>query len=183
MAGRFDQAFQRVDRVELSVCRYLNRSSGFASISRLFRTISWLGDGWFWYALIALLPLIYRDRGWAAAVHMALTGTVGLIIYKGIKSRAVRERPFVTHSVIHCASAPLDRYSFPSGHTLHAVSFTIVMAGHFPEWALLLSFFTVLVALSRVILGLHYPTDVAAGALLGGSVGLLSLHGGLAIGA
>jgi membrane-associated phospholipid phosphatase len=86
-----------------------------------------------------------------------------------------RGRPYITHSAIECASEPLDRYSFPSGHTLHAVCFTLLAVAHFPVLAGPLVVLTVLIALSRVILGLHYPTDVAAGAVLGGSLGIGSL--------
>ena len=70
---------------------------------------------------------------------------------------------------------PLDRYSFPSGHTLHAVSFTTIALAHFPELAIVLVPFALLVAVSRVVLGLHYPTDVAAGAVLGATLATIGL--------
>ena len=97
-------------------------------------------------------------------------------MYKLIKNRAVRERPYITHDVIECASAPLDRYSFPSGHTLHAVCFTVMLSSYFPAWAGALAVVALLIALSRVILGLHYPTDVAAGAVLGALLGVSSVQ-------
>jgi undecaprenyl-diphosphatase len=69
----------------------------------------------------------------------------------------------------------LDLYSFPSGHTLHAVSFTILAVASFPGLAWLCVPFATLVAMSRVVLGLHYPSDVAAGALLGAALAALSM--------
>jgi len=175
MAWRMAAAFERFDQAELRFCRYLNRSSGSASTRQLFSAVSWLGDGWAWYALILSLPWLYGAEAWLPAAHMVVTGAVGVLAYKLIKTRAVRERPYITHSAIHCVSAPLDRYSFPSGHTLHAISFTLLMANYYPEWTAVLAGFALLVALSRVVLGLHYPTDVAAGALLGGTIGMASL--------
>jgi undecaprenyl-diphosphatase len=173
---RLESAFQRIDQAELKVCRYLNQPSAFTAVRGLFAGISWLGNGWFWYASIAVLPLLYGAEGWPVVGQLVATGAVGVLLYKWVKERAVRERPFITHSGISCAAAPLDRYSFPSGHTLHAVSFTLLIAHYFPEWAGILLAFTVLVALSRVVLGLHYPTDVAAGALLGGGIAGVSLR-------
>jgi undecaprenyl-diphosphatase len=175
MDRRVAMAFARFDAAELKFCRYLNRSSRSSAIRQLFRAVSWLGDGWIWYAVIAFLPLAYGLEGLAAALHLAATGAVGVLIYKLIKNHAVRERPYITHSAIECASAPLDRYSFPSGHTLHAVSFTLLLTAYFPEATAASAAFAALIALSRVILGLHYPTDVAAGAALGGLIGFGSL--------
>lgn len=169
-------AFQRFDRAELELCRLLNRSSRLATVRGAFGLVSWLGNGWLWYAAIAALPVVQGEPGWTAAAHAVFTGAIGVVVYKTIKNRAVRERPFITHTVIHCAAAPLDRYSFPSGHTLHAVSFTVLLTHYVPEWFGALAAFAVLVGLSRVVLGLHYPSDVVAGAAIGGGLAALSLQ-------
>lgn len=176
MQRRVAVTLQRFEQVDLKLCRCLNRSMDFPSVRQFFRGIGWLGNGWLWYALIACLPWLYGRSGTFTAMQMLATGFAGVVFYKMIKQRAVRERPFVTHSTtIYCASVPMDRYSFPSGHTLHAVSFTLLMAHAFPEWAVPLAAFTGLVALSRIVLGLHYPTDVAAGAILGAGLAALSV--------
>jgi len=144
-------------------------------VRQLFRAVSWLGDGWIWYGLLVALPLIHGAQGGIAALHMGLTAVAGYGLYKLVKTRAVRERPYITHSAIQCVSVPLDRYSFPSGHTMHAISFTLLFAAYFPAWTGALAGLAFLIALSRVVLGLHYPTDVAAGALLGGALAMVSL--------
>ena len=71
--------------------------------------------------------------------------------------------------------APLDEFSFPSGHTLHAVAFTLVTLAYFPLLAWLLIPFSAGVAASRVALGLHYPSDVAAATVLGGVLAAVSI--------
>ena len=136
--------------------------------------MSRLGDGGVWYVLM-LAFAASGERGGVIAAQMALTGLVALGLYKSLKQRFVRERPYLRHPGIELGAAPLDLYSFPSGHTLHAACFTIVATAHVPELVVLLGPFTVLVALSRVVLGLHYPTDVVAGALLGAGVASVSL--------
>ena len=77
--------------------------------------------------------------------------------------------------LIAVAGAPLDRYSFPSGHTLHAVSFAWQVSAHFPELGWVLIPLAALIAGSRVVLGLHYPTDVLVGGLIGASLAELGL--------
>jgi undecaprenyl-diphosphatase len=169
-ASGFNTFMARVDAAEYSICRKLNRGASFAVPRRLFQIASRLGDGIIWYVLLALLPLLYGAIAIKPAVVMALTGVLGVALYKLLKRVFVRERPFITHSTIDLAMAPLDRYSFPSGHTLHAVSFAMQATMHFPELGWVLVPLAALIASSRVVLGLHYPTDVLAGAAIGASL-------------
>ena len=71
--------------------------------------------------------------------------------------------------------APLDEFSFPSGHTLHAVAFTLVALTYYPLLAWLLIPFSASVAASRVVLGLHYPSDVLAATVIGSTLAGTSL--------
>jgi undecaprenyl-diphosphatase len=157
----------RIDAAEYGICRRLNRGAANSSLRTLFKVASRLGDGVIWYAMLALLPVLYGSAAVRPVIIMALTGILGVGLYKALKRVFVRERPFITHSSISLAMAPLDRYSFPSGHTLHAVSFTWQAVAVFPELGWVLVPLAALIAGSRVVLGLHYPTDVFAGAMIG----------------
>lgn len=170
MVTRPEGMFQRVDAFEQHLCRRLNRGCHRPAVRDLFRVVSRLGDGVFWYLVLLLVPVVYGEAGLVPAVQMLVMALVGIGVYKLLKSQLVRERPYITFDGILAGTPPLDRYSFPSGHTLHAVCFTAIATWHFPELAWLLVPFTALVAASRVVLGLHYPSDVLAGAALGAAL-------------
>ena len=144
-------------------------------ISRFFAAISRLGNGVFWYVLMLMLPLIYGTEAVPVVAHMMFAGLTCLLIYRKLKSTTARARPYSFNTDILQNVAALDQFSFPSGHTLHAVNFTLILLHYYPEWALLLVPFSFLVALSRVVLGLHYPSDVLIGVGLGIAVALGSI--------
>ena len=76
---------------------------------------------------------------------------------------------------INLSVAPLDKYSFPSGHTLHAVNFSMQIVAFAPEFAWVVLPFASLVIASRMVLGLHYLSDVLAGAMIGGLLATFAL--------
>jgi undecaprenyl-diphosphatase len=136
----------------------------------LLQAVSWLGNGIFWYAL--MLALLVADPSGAAmpVLHMAFVGAVCTCCYKMIKRTTVRVRPYEVNPLVLAGAAVLDRFSFPSGHTLHALAFSLVACAYYPALEVLLWPFTLLTALSRVALGLHYPSDVMAGGVLGACI-------------
>ena len=140
-----------------------------------FRAVSRLGDGVFWYVLMTALIVLDGWRGLAASAHLAATGVIALALYKALKRWTRRPRPFASDRRIHAWVAPLDEFSFPSGHTLHAVAFSLVAVAHYPMLAWVLAPFAASVAASRVVLGLHYPSDVLAATALGSALAMLSV--------
>lgn len=166
---------RRFTRHEGRWCRRANGLGAFRGSRAYFAAISRLGDGVFWYVLMAAMVVFDGFDGLRASAHLAAVGVVSLLLYKGLKRWTRRPRPFAADRHIRAWVAPLDEFSFPSGHTLHAVAFTLVALAYYPQLAWLLIPFTASVALSRVVLGLHYPSDVLAATGIGSVLALVSL--------
>ncbi|MBK8802382.1 MAG: phosphatase PAP2 family protein [Fibrobacteres bacterium] len=130
-----------------------------------------LGDGWVW-ALVA--PWVVWSQGWAKGGALAWRGTVvglvSVVIYKVLKDRFNRARPFEPNDLVPL-QAPPDRFSFPSGHAMNNLAITIYVTSFLPQLLPFLLPLFVLIAFSRVYLRVHYPTDVLVGAVLGFAVG------------
>jgi len=168
--------FQKADHYEVSLCQRLNRMGYYRAIRLFFKAVSRLGDGVFWYSLALCMPfLLGFKEGLATVAHITVTALICVAIYSQLKNRLVRQRPFISFKDIQSHTAPLDLYSFPSGHTMNAVNFAILFSWFYPPLLPLVVTFAILVALSRVILGMHYPTDVLVGTLLGATIAYGSL--------
>ena len=164
-----------LDDLEVKMCRRINALSHVGAVRRFFSAVSKLGD---YPAWVIFGVIVAAQQGARAAVFSAQALAVagaGILVYKVLKKRLVRERPYITHGDIVCGTAPLDRYSFPSGHTLHAISLTVLYGAYEPMMLIVMAPFAALVAASRIILGLHYPSDVLVGGTIGAALATLSL--------
>jgi undecaprenyl-diphosphatase len=167
---RLDAAIARLQHWDEVACVRFNRGARQRPVVLALQAVSWLGNGIFWYAL--MLALLLADAHGAAlpVLHMAFVGAVCTCCYKMLKRTTVRSRPYQVNPLVSARADVLDRFSFPSGHTLHAIAFSLIACSYYPALWMLLVPFTLLTALSRVALGLHYPSDVVAGGALGGMI-------------
>lgn len=170
MSYRMRLYLNRMHRLDSSLCVAVNHTSQYRLIRDCFRIVSRFGDGMFWYGLMTGILIIKGAEGIAPILHMSVAGLLGTMLYKWLKGKTLRPRPYEVHQDIWLTGTPLDKFSFPSGHTLHAVVFSVVAISYYPQLAIIVVPFTAMVGLSRVVLGLHYPSDVIAGALLGGII-------------
>jgi undecaprenyl-diphosphatase len=136
-------------------------------IRRYFQTVSRLGDGIVWYLLGTVIFLAEGMKSLPVIFHLACIVIVTTLMYRYLKQWTRRPRPFSRDQRIHLWTAPLDEFSFPSGHTLHAVSLSAVTIAYYPMLGIVLIPLTISIALSRIVLGLHYPSDVLAAIAIG----------------
>jgi undecaprenyl-diphosphatase len=132
------------------------------------------GDGWFW-GLCGLIVLLTHDAArFAAIIASALATATGILIFITVKKAVGRKRP--CHIEPHCWATllPPDRFSFPSGHSITAFAIAVSLGLFYPAIFPGLLFLAVSVGLSRILLGMHFLTDVLAGAALGTVLGYAS---------
>jgi membrane-associated phospholipid phosphatase len=100
--------------------------------------------------------------------YMAVSTVSTYLLNLAIKQLVKRPRPFLTHSHLVPVYRP-GEYSFPSGHTSSAFSVVTSLSRSYPKWYVIAPSFlwAAGVGYSRMYLGVHYPTDVTGGALLG----------------
>jgi len=130
------------------------------------------GDGWLWYVLGAFLLVFGGLQGLLVVAESGFAAGIGIVVFLGLKRAAGRRRPCAVEP--HCWSKllPPDQFSFPSGHTITAFAICTPLVAQYPNAAPGILFCAVSIAASRVILGMHFLSDVVAGGVLGWMLGM-----------
>lgn len=158
---------QAIQGFDTSVLLYIQDFLRTPFWNMFFVIFSRLGDGgilWIALGLALLFPEKTRRRGFDMLVCLAFAALVTNCI---LKPWVARPRPYNTIDGLTILVPPLSDWSFPSGHTNASFAAAFALTKGFGKkgaWAYL---FASLIALSRIWVGVHYPTDVLAGALCG----------------
>lgn len=128
-----------------------------------------LGDAGMLWIVLSLAMLLYRPTRKAGALALCAMALGLLVTNITIKPLVERARPWVTWPVIQPLVTEKDPNSFPSGHTCAAFAAGMIWLRALPwKWGRIAApVLAVLMGLSRLYVGVHYPTDVLAGAVIG----------------
>lgn len=164
-----------IEKRDFRVMRRLNGWSAPRWIRFWMLAATRMGDGWLWYTLGAILLTVGGARGYTAVGAAGSAAILGIFVFKALKKISHRPRPCELHP--HCWSTilPPDKFSFPSGHTMTAFSIALVVSYFYPTLEGPLYFLALSIGLSRIVLGMHFLSDVLAGALLGTALGVASI--------
>jgi len=130
-----------------------------------------LGDGWIWYSVGIALLLFGGDMRFVAFAAAALAEAAAVGLFRLVKNTSKRKRPCQLEA--HCWSnvLPPDQFSFPSGHSMSAFAIAIPLCIFYPDLQAPLLALSLSIALSRIVLGMHFVSDVVVGSLLGIGLG------------
>jgi undecaprenyl-diphosphatase len=130
------------------------------------------GDGWGW-AIFGLGVLLWGgEQRFAALIASMISTVAGQILFNILKRLTGRARPCATETNCWATLLPPDRFSFPSGHTITAFAVAVPLGLFYPVLLPILIFCAMSVASSRILLGLHYLSDVVAGIAIGCGLGI-----------
>lgn len=132
------------------------------------------GDGWLWYLMALAVLLFGGESRFEALAACGLAAGSGIALFLWLKRATGRKRPCAIEPHAWATLLPPDQFSFPSGHTITAFAVAISLSSFYPSLLAGLLFCAISIALSRILLGMHFLSDVLAGATIGIGLGYYS---------
>lgn len=134
------------------------------------------GDGWLWYLCGLIVLLAGGAERFAAIAAAGSAAIAGIGIFVSVKRISGRKRPCEYEPHVWAKLLPPDQFSFPSGHTITAFAVAIALGAFYPLALGVLLFCAFAIATSRILLGMHFLSDVLVGMLLGTGLGVSSFE-------
>lgn len=160
--------------LECQLFMYINHFFNHRKLNLFFRTITHIGGARFTISAILILILFSANSLRLTAIASAISLAISHVPVAFAKKLFPRKRPYLNLPKINVTENPLKDHSFPSGHTTAVFSMIIPFIFLNPWLTIILITIGLAVGLSRIYLGLHYPSDVIAGCILGCTTGILS---------
>lgn len=161
--------------MEADILLWIQKYIRNSGLSPVMEAVTHLGDfGLFWILMMIVLVLYQKTRKAGIAVGIALLGS---FVFNNLllKNLVARTRPYEVIDGLHLLVGKAVDLSFPSGHSASSFAAAAVIAKLLPKrYGIAALILAGMIALSRLYVGIHYPTDVLFGMVSGGLIGLLA---------
>ncbi len=163
-----------IHKYDVFMFTWLINARIYSALTKVSRYLSKTGDGQLYVLIAGYLYWLEGPEGFCLKAIL-LAFLIERPIYFALKNSLKRNRPEAALENFHSIVKPSDQFSFPSGHTSAAFMMATLLGYYFPHLIILLYSWAILVGFSRVVLGVHFPTDILVGIVLGISTALFSL--------
>ncbi|MGH4137284.1 phosphatase PAP2 family protein [Clostridium sp.] len=166
--------FEYINHRDINLLRIINNSWKCRFLDTIMPAMTYLGSFPFMFVFCTLAFLLSTTALHVMATRAMISITISTGIGKLLKITVTRLRPFIDIPNLNIKKIGIDKYSFPSGHTIGAFSLAVIIALYFPIFGFITIPLACCVGISRMYIGVHYPTDVMVGAFLGITCSLLT---------
>jgi len=163
MKGLFEYISQR----DIKILRIINNSWKCRFLDIIMPCMTYLGSFPFMFIFCTASFLFNSTDLRVMAIKAMISITISTGIGKILKISVTRLRPFINIPNLNIKKIGIDKYSFPSGHTTGAFSLAVIIALYFPVFGFITLPLACFVGISRIYIGVHYPTDVIMGMFIG----------------
>lgn len=164
-----------IEQRDLRIMRRLHRWRAPRPIRISMLLMSRLGNGWLWYSLGVFILIWGGQDRYRAFFAGVLSALVAILVFQRVKPLSRRRRPCEIEPHCWAMITPPDRFSFPSGHAMTSFAIAVAVGSFYPQYQPGLLAIAVLIATSRIVVGMHFLTDIIVGAMMGALIGYLSV--------
>ena len=161
--------------VDKKILYFINRNIKCKFLDKIMPLITELGGAIFTTGFVLMLISFGKNKLRLIGIEALISLSTSQLIVQILKKSLSRERPYNILKNINTFNIKLKDYSFPSGHTTASFSIAMSLAINLPYLSYILLALAGIVGISRVYLGVHYPSDVLVGIFLG-SITPIAIH-------
>ncbi|WP_319001197.1 phosphatase PAP2 family protein [Clostridium estertheticum] len=166
--------FEYISNKDINILRLINNSWKCRFLDITMPSMTYLGSFPFMFIFCTATFLFHSTLLHTMAINAMISITISTGIGKILKVTVTRLRPFIKIPNLNIKKIGIDKYSFPSGHTTGAFSLAVIIALYFPIFGFITIPLALCVGISRIYIGVHYPTDVIVGIFIGTTCSLLT---------
>ncbi len=166
--------FEYISHRDIRLLKFINNSWKCRFLDSIMPVMTYLGSFPFMFIFCTVAFLLNRTMLHSMAIKAMISITISTGIGKILKVSVTRLRPFIKIPNLNIKKIDIDKYSFPSGHTTAAFSLAVIIALYFPMFGFITLPLASCVGISRIYIGVHYPTDVIMGIFIGCTSSLLT---------